>query len=95
MTTYTAADIRIATRFAEILKNWLDPADFAAMRERNVELSPQGVCASHDYCDANMAMLEAFQDVMLREYSFDNDEDHRAMRRAWDAAHDRGLIMSL
>lgn len=91
MTTYTNADIRIARAFTDLLRAWLTPEEFETMRQLNSLSSYTGCCASHDYCDANMAMLEAFQEVMLREYRFD-DEDHRAMNRAWEAAHDLGLI---
>lgn len=33
-----------------------------------------GCCATHDYCDANMVMDEAFQNIMNREFIFWNDE---------------------
>lgn len=54
---------RTADEFVRILRKWLTADEFAEMRRRNVQ-SPRGTCASHDFCDANMAMLEAVQTVL-------------------------------
>ncbi len=50
----------LACAFAHLLAEQLDPAEWRDMRVRNqtIEL---GVCASHDFVDANMVMLEAWQ----------------------------------
>jgi hypothetical protein len=55
----------IAQRFADVLINWLSPAEFMEMRRRNRDdvTYANGACASHDFCDANMAMMEAFESV--------------------------------
>lgn len=51
----------LAGAFTDVLHDWLGPADFEAMRLANRRYRGSTTCASHDYCDANMAMLEAFQ----------------------------------
>lgn len=48
----------VADRFKEVLRRWLSPAELAAIDETNRRRA-DGPCATHDYCDANMAMLEA------------------------------------
>jgi len=54
----TNAQERIADAFADILRNWLTANQWVEMQTRNVDYS-DGVCASHDFCDANMAMAQA------------------------------------
>lgn len=54
---------QLADRFAATLRAWLTPAQWAAMVEANGR--PRLGCASHDYCDANMAMDQAFRDLGL------------------------------
>lgn len=80
----------IATAFAGVLKRWLSPEAWAEMREANVGADPM-TCASHDYCDANVAMLEAFRAVMGRDHVLDdadprNDGDCDLWNIAWDIA---------
>jgi len=82
----------IADRFAEVLRAWLTPQEFAEMKRLNETPEYQsGICASHNYCDANMAMCEAFESVM--EYPPDgSNEAHAAIwNAAWDLARKRHL----
>lgn len=46
------------------------------------------ICYSHDYCDANMVMLAAFEDAVGRELNFDSDADLHLWEEAWDLARD-------
>jgi len=52
----------LAAAFAGVLRGWLTDDEWQTMRQRNAE-RPEGEswCASHDYCDANMAMDAAFK----------------------------------
>lgn len=93
----------IAFRFAQILKEQLSPETFAEMKAKNEDPGQTaGVCASHDYVDANEVMLEAFKTVMGRQplLHSDNetiaeidarDADWSMMAKAWDLA--RGLYI--
>lgn len=57
----------IAEAFAEVMRQWLSPAEFTEMKALNETARfADGCCASHNYCDANMAMMEAFDHVMQR-----------------------------
>ena len=80
----------LARSFADILGEWLTPEQFAEMRLRNVQYVNDNICASHDYCDANMAMIEAFNRVLGREpaswFANDSDADMRLMDEAWNIA---------
>jgi hypothetical protein len=64
--------------------------DLAAIRDRNAnDPSYAGCCASHDFCDANMPMAEAFAAVMGRPFVTDTgiaDADLTLVNAAWDIA---------
>lgn len=47
---------KLAEAFADVLLEWLEREQFEQMKRDNTERGEPGVCASHDYCDANMAM---------------------------------------
>lgn len=52
--------VEAAKRFDAVLREWLTPAEYRAVLCMNRTAAyADGVCASHDYCDANMAMAEA------------------------------------
>ncbi len=48
----------------------------------NAEPNPH-VCHSHDYCDANEYMAEAFRGVVGREIDLQSDEDSGLWAAAW------------
>lgn len=52
---------RIADGFIKVLQDWLTAGELAEIDRRNAAEPDQGVCHSHDFCDANMAMLEPFE----------------------------------
>jgi hypothetical protein len=83
----------IAERFAEVLRNWLSAEEWEQMKVRNQFDSRYsgGACASHDFCDANMAMQEAFESVMEHICDGDNEVDCVIWNTAWELARMRAL----
>jgi hypothetical protein len=78
----------IAEAFAEIISNWLSIGEFTAMKHKN-ESNPVYVgeiCASHDYCDSDSAMLAAFQEIMNREPVNDSETDAALWSDSWTLA---------
>lgn len=66
----------IAEAFGEVMRQWLSPAEFAEMKALNeTPAFADGCCASHNYCDANMAMDAAFQQALGRSPIMGEDED--------------------
>tara|TARA_Y100000310_G_scaffold289139_1_gene315330 strand:- start:311 stop:838 length:528 start_codon:yes stop_codon:yes gene_type:complete len=55
----------IAAEFSAIVRDELGE-HLEAINKKNADNAPD-LCATHDYCDANMLMLEAFEKVMFRE----------------------------
>ena len=50
----------LARCFSAVLKQWLTGSEISKINASNAASGyDASVCASHDYCDSNMAMLEA------------------------------------
>jgi len=72
----------IASRFVTVLRSWLDSDEWRLMGERNAVETDPFVCHSHDFCDANMAMCEAFASVT----GGPPDADDEAQAKLWSTA---------
>ena len=84
----------LADRFAATLREWLTPAEFAEMKALNETAEYQdGICASHNYCDANMAMDAAWKETFGAEVDIDADDEEQAKlwSDAWNLARERHL----
>lgn len=84
--------INVAKAFADVLREWFSDAEFVEMRWRNAHdeayHGDSGACASHDFCDANVAMAEAIESVLGHEprvYDVDGveGEDCALWNAAW------------
>lgn len=80
----------IGALFVEQLRADLTPEQFAEMQNLN-STADDGVCHSHDYCDANMTMADAFEQVVGREIDTQDDDDRALWSSAWRYALTHGL----
>jgi hypothetical protein len=81
---------KLAEKFAEMLKQELG-RDFRKMQKQNASRHQDPkVCASHNWCDANMTMYAAFQEVTGRD-TCHSDEDLELWNKAWDYAKEKFL----
>lgn len=78
-------EARVARAFADVLRQWLTPDEWAEMHRRNATYQSTGACASHDFCDANMAMLEAFKACGV-PFETDANGPTPATARTWSRA---------
>jgi hypothetical protein len=90
MTATTSQAHDLARAFATVLREWLTADEMAQVIEGN-KTAPEGVCCSHDFCDANMAMDEAFTRVTGRTYPLGEEgpqqkADNALWNEAWDIA---------
>jgi hypothetical protein len=84
---------QLADRFAAVLKEWLTPQEFAEMKRRN-ETDPtyaDSACASHDFCDANMAMDVAWREIIGGSIDADKEEQAALWNAAWADARQRHI----
>lgn len=85
----------IGKAFADILRDYLSPREWQEMRERNAQETDSRICHSHDFCDANMPMQEAFERVMGRDIfnaeGTISDSDMTLWNSAWTYASENYL----
>ena len=97
-----AIEYQLAADFSRGLNEYLTEDKMAEVIARNAtEAYQDGACATHDFCDANVFMLEAFQKVLGREYTFynsdiegsdkENENDTCLWNKAWEIARDNNF----
>lgn len=85
-TSSLTIETQVANAFVRIIRSWVTLEDFEEIRRRNAIYS-SGVCATHDFVDANMAMAEAFEEVVGRAPEvFDGDINQQHDIRIWNEA---------
>lgn len=81
-----------ATRFREVIVDWLGHETCGEVDTRNKSY-PESVCATHDFCDANMAMFEALTDLGHEVFNDEGlSEDVTDLwNAAWTRAKEKGF----
>ena len=85
MTTETQI-LKLARMFSSTLRDWLTKTEMKTVIARNAAEKDPNVCHTQDFCDANMAMADAFEKLFGREPDTGTDADSFAWNRAWDRA---------
>lgn len=80
----------LADAFSQIIRDWLKHEEMAQVLIRN-SVNPPNVCATHDFCDANMAMTEAFANVAGRNPNLATESDAADWNAAWVRAKNAGF----
>lgn len=73
----------VAYRFGERMAEEIGPDDLTEAVRRNRAETVEGVCHTHDFCDANMVMFAALGDFGLAD---DFDPADEAQARLWNDA---------
>lgn len=77
---------QLSEQFLQELADVIGYDSFREVVTRNAALNDPSICASHDFCDANMVMAAAFEKVMKREVDTQSDADLAVWNEAWDRA---------
>jgi len=77
---------QIARKFSDIIKSWLTPSELDEVILRNKEPKYAECCATHDFCEANMAMFDAMHAVLGVELEMENQDQEKLFHEAWTAA---------
>ena len=77
---------RIARSFSRRLLAYLGPSRMGKVRARNRRETDTQCCQSHDFCDANVFMDEAFRSVTGRAMKIQSDRDGAIWSAAWHCA---------
>lgn len=75
----------VATAFSALVRVHLADA-LETIRERNRQPKYLGCCATHDFCDANEVMAEAFTKTTGRAIDLNSQRDTDLWNAAWDQA---------
>ena len=77
----------LSNAFSIVIREWLTENQLANVNYMNNPLLP--TCATHDFCDANMAMLKAW--ILLtneKEIDVRNETDRNLVNAAWKFSRD-------
>jgi hypothetical protein len=86
VTTNTLPDVdTLATEFSIIIREWLTPDQCRQIDARNAAETDSQVCHSHDFCDANQAMIDAFARFNV-ECDPTDDLHYNLCQAAWAVA---------
>ncbi len=76
----------LATFFVGGLAEALTPEQFHEFCRKTREEFDDLICHSHDYCDANVVMMEAFELTVGRPLDMESDDDMTLVNLAWSYA---------
>lgn len=77
----------LAVAFVAGLEEHLTVAEWREMQRRNRTSVYHGLCASHDFCDSNMVLYDAFVDLHDRDPDIsEGSRDMDEWRSAWTIA---------
>jgi len=74
----------LANAFVRHLLADIGPDNLAKCRELSASYGP--ACPSHDYCDANVTMVESFAEVCGEEMNLESDANITLWNDAWTLA---------
>lgn len=78
---------QLAIEFSNVLKSWLTEEEMKVVNTTNAtDDYMDSSCASHDFCDANMAMDEAWKKLFAKEISLQNQRQIDLWNKAWRIA---------
>lgn len=77
---------KLATEFSDILRSWLSAPEMEEVNRKNSTPDYSTCCASHEFCDPNVAMIEAFEKAIGRSMDFQSDDDMGLVNTAWALA---------
>ena len=77
----------VAQAFSRGLRAFLDEDQMEAINRKNMH-NPEykECCATHDYCDANVVMLNAFESALGTEFDLREQYHVNLVNAAWDLA---------
>lgn len=75
----------LANAFSKIIRDWLTPEECDEIDVLNDNEEDASICHSHDYCDPNQAMIDAFAKWGV-ELDPQNYEHNALCNKAWAIA---------
>jgi len=82
---------QLADAFCEILNEWLTPDEIRQVNEHNAAEMDKHVCHSHDFCDANEALLQAMAKFGLDFTGASDQPQMVLLNDTWNLAKSRSF----
>lgn len=83
----------LSAEFSKVIREWLTEEELQKAIELNNSEKYKNCCATHDFCDPNEAMLQAFEKVQGRELNFQSEEDSILVDQAWTKAKENKFYL--
>jgi hypothetical protein len=77
---------QLAAAFITGLRECVTAEDMAEILRRNATPQYGRACATHDFCDANIVMYDAYVSLFGELVDLDDDNVNWVLDRAWDLA---------
>lgn len=74
---------QVGAAFESLLWQQLGEANYREVAERNHRETDPNICHTHDFCDANQVMMDAFEKVLGREPDIQSPTDMQVFDAAW------------
>lgn len=87
---YSKKTIKLSNAFSAILNEWI-PEKLAEVNRLNKEHAGDNCCATHDFCDPNQAMIDAFKSLFGKEPTGRNREQNYLIDNAWELSKTNGF----
>lgn len=79
--------IELANTFSAVLNEWIHEKLYEVnLRNKEKNYIEGSWCATHDFCDANQAMIDAFKKVFGYEPTGRDQKDNSLIDHAWNIA---------
>ena len=78
----------VSQEFDRVLREWLTAAEYAEAVRMNQTEEYRDSCATHNFCDANMAMFEAMERCGIAADDITGDANLPLWNAAWNAWRD-------
>jgi len=80
----------LSDAFSRVMRSWTTPDELRAINARNAEEAHPSICHSHDYFDANEAMVVALDELGIDVNDMD-ESGHELWGLAWTLSRSRGF----
>ena len=90
---------QLARKFSQLLVESIGLTSVQEANRRNQTDAYKDCCGSHDFCDANMVMLAAFEALGLKDPlarpSVDHEPDFTLWNEAWEIARNNKFYLEV
>lgn len=90
MTTALPTAQDLANEFAVEIRKWVSPDDCREIDRRNKAETSAAICHSHDFCDANQAMINALSKLGM-EFDLQDEPQMKLIDDAWRIVRGQGF----